>query len=104
MVYVTSSPLDVGQFLIVQSTKAPAFVTANNTGTIPEFSSLAGLNQTKIGYYCVSVNQTSGACLSFKMFQQTGWYWDSTNEILYIRYVGGPAVELYVSDSATTTD
>jgi hypothetical protein len=99
--YVTSSPINTSQLFVIESNRLPAFVYSNNTGAIPEYSSLALLNESKIGVFCDLVNQTSGVCLQFKMFEETGWFWDSSHDILYIKYVGGPAVELIVSDNTT---
>ncbi|MGI0091766.1 MAG: hypothetical protein ACREBS_08655 [Nitrososphaerales archaeon] len=93
--YVTSSAPNSSEWLIVKSISSPISVSTNNSGMIEEYSDLASLNQTKIGVYCESVS-SSGACLSFKMYEETGWFWDSTNQILYVHYVGGRAVKLAV--------
>ena len=93
--YVTSSPPNSSQWLIVKSSGLPISISANNTGLIPESSSLEALNQTKIGVDCVSVGN-SGACLSFKQYLETGWFWNNSDLILYVHYVGGPAVKISV--------
>jgi hypothetical protein len=93
--YVTSSPPNSSQWLIVRSNGSPVSVSANDTGLIPEYKSLEVLNQTKIGVYCVSVD-SSGACSSFQQYLETGWFWNSSNQILYVHYVGGSAVRLSV--------
>lgn len=93
--YVTSSAPNSSQWLIVKSVSSPFSVFANDTGLIQEYSSLSLLNQTKIGVYCNSIN-SDGACSSFKMYEETGWYWDSANEILYVHYVGDRAVSITI--------
>ena len=93
--YVTSSAPNSSEWLIVRSDGLPILVSSNNTGVIPNFSSYQSLNQTRIGYFCVSVS-SSGACQAFKQYLETGWYWDSTSKILFVHYVGGPAVRLLV--------
>ena len=93
--YVTSSAPNSSQWLIVKSTTLPSAVTANNTGMIPQYSTLSALNQTRIGVYCVSVS-SNGECLAFKTFLESGWYYDSTNQILYIHYVGDSYVKLSI--------
>ncbi len=94
--YVTNSAPNSSEWLIVQSISSPLSVSTNNTGAVPEYTNLAALNQTKIGIYCVSVDQ-SGSCAEFKQYLQTGWFWDSSDKILYIHYVGGRDVKISVS-------
>ena len=93
--YITSSAPNSSQWLIVKSLTRPSSVAANNTGTIPEYSTLAALNETKIGVYCDSVS-SSGECLVFKTYLETGWYWDSSNQLLYVHYVGDAYVNLSI--------
>lgn len=96
--YVTSSAPNSSQWLVVKSSTLPISVFANNTGEIQEYSTLASLNQTRIGVFCDSVS-SSGECLSFKSYFETGWFWDSSNQILYIHYVGDRFVKLSVRAS-----
>ena len=93
--YVTSSAPNSSQWLVVKSSTLPISVFANNTGLIQEYPTLASLNQTRIGVFCDSVS-SSGACLSFKSYFETGWFWDSSNQILYVHYVGDRFVKLSV--------
>ena len=56
--YVTNAAPNSSAWLILEAASAPYLVTTNNTGTIPQYSSLSALNQTKIGTYCAAVNTT----------------------------------------------
>ena len=64
--YVTSSPPNSSQWLVLRSSTKPLSVYANDSGTIVEYSSFSSLNQTKIGVYCVSVNPSTGPAKLFK--------------------------------------
>jgi hypothetical protein len=90
---VDSSP--TGQWLVVQADSPILSVSASNTGAIPAYPSITGLNQTAIGYEC-SQHASDGACNSFEYVQQTGWFWDSTSRLLTVHYLGGSNVILTV--------
>lgn len=96
--YVTSSPPNSSQWLIVKSATTPISVLANNTGDIKEYISLSMLNKTKIGTFCMVVD-ASGGCSEFEQYMETGWYWSSSDEILYIHYVGGSYVQIKISSA-----
>ena len=96
--YVTQSAPNSSQWLVLKSLNAPLYVISNLTGTIPRYQSLSSLNETKIGTFCDSINQATGTCISFKMYEETGWFWDSANDLLYVHYVGAPAVKLTVTE------
>jgi hypothetical protein len=104
--YVTQSP-PTSQWLVLSFSQLPLSVTANNTGLIPRFLSSESLNATRIGAYCEQSvtsksasgqgsNSPLGACGQFITYQQTGWYWDIQNELLYIHYLGGHDVQISV--------
>ena len=95
--------MNTSQWLIVKSLFDPVSIVANNTGQVAEFQSLQALNSTRIGVFCVSVNQTNDSCDTFKMYDQTGWFWDSVNDVLYVHYVGGPAVEISIVEASKTS-
>ena len=92
--YTVDSPA-TGQWIVVQATHQVIKVTASDTGTIPAYTSLAGLNQTTIGNQCTQP-QGNGPCQSFKYVQQTGWFWDSGSRTLTVHYLGGQNVTLTV--------
>ena len=103
IVYMThSSP--TSQWLVLSFLHRPSVVSANNTGSIPEYPSSESLNETKIGVFCTQTvtNVTSpgsnslGTCAQFTTFQQTGWYWDQESKLLFIHYLGGSSVELSI--------
>jgi hypothetical protein len=101
-VYLTNSA-PTSQWLILSSSQLPTSVTANNTGLLPRFYSSESLNATKIGVYCVQTvtdgagnNSTAGGCAQFETYQQTGWYWDQQDQLLFIHYLGGPNVQIRV--------
>ena len=54
--YLTSSAPNSSQWLIIQSLRIPSSVSSNNSGSIPQYSSLAELNTTKIGEFCEAVS------------------------------------------------
>ncbi len=92
--YTTNGSV-TSQWLVVKSTASILSVSASNSGTIPEYSSLMSLNKTVIGYVCSGV-AGGGTCTSWKYIQETGWYWDSATDLLYIHYLGGRNVKLDV--------
>ena len=92
--YVTSSPPQSSQWLVVQYSVLPSVVQASDSGVIPRFSSLASLNQTVIGSVCISIQNNQ--CVSWNTLAQTGWFFDPVNLILYIHYVGGASIQIIV--------
>jgi hypothetical protein len=90
---VNSAP--TSQWLVIQATSPILSVSASDTGTIPSYPSLAGLNQTSIGYKC-SQPASNGSCNSSEYLQQTGWFWDSSSHLLTVHYLGGTNVTLTV--------
>jgi hypothetical protein len=98
--YITDSP-PTSQWLIIRANATVISVSANNTGTIQSYYSLASLNRTSIGYICGSVNSIGG-CTSWQYLQQTGWFWDSVNGLLYVHYLGGQNVMITVTESKHT--
>jgi len=93
--YVTNSPPGSSQWLVLKEQSLPDLVFANSSGEVPRFGDLEGLNQTRIGVFCSSV-QADSTCTEFATLRETGWYYDSSNELLYIHYVGGDAVKISV--------
>ncbi len=95
------------EWVILEGQSTPIGVIANDTGTIPQYSTLSGLNYTKIGIYCIAINSTypsTGVCTDFQQYTQTGWYWDSVNSLLYIHYEGQATnTQLTVDWSSTNT-
>ena len=106
--YVTHSP-PTSQWLILSSSQLPLSVTANDTGSLPRYYSSSSLNATKIGVYCEQTATigpggfTTGTCAKFVTYQQTGWYWDKQDGLLFIHYLGGPNVliSIMVPESAS---
>lgn len=96
--YTTDSP-PTSQWIILAYDSTPSSVSANNTGTIPQLGSLAILNATRIGLYCTLI--VNDACTSWSWLAQTGWYYDSANQLLYIHFLGGDPVVLSVSIPGT---
>ena len=91
--YVTSSGQNTSQWLVIRSTSVVLSVSNNVSGTLQKYATLASLNETMIGYYCTNANP-DGSCSSFQYFSEQGWFWDSVNSVLYVHYVGGPAVKI----------
>jgi len=96
------------QWLVLSFSSLPAGVDANNTGQIPEYQTSQALNGTRIGVYCEQTvtkestsvpggNSTIGACAQFVTYQQTGWYWDKENDLLFVHYLGGSNVEISIA-------
>jgi hypothetical protein len=80
-------------------TQPVSTVSSTNTGVIPRSDSLADLNTTVIGEVCQTVGQ-GGGCVSWEYQQQTGWYWDASDGLLYVHYLGGQNVTLTVAGSS----
>jgi len=88
--------------LLITSANAPVTsVSSSLTGTIPSYPSISSLNATKIGYYCTSIS--SGACSIWSAYNQQGWYYDSTNDLLYVHFNSGDPGTLTISTSGTVT-
>lgn len=96
--YVTQSPLNSSQWIVINSQTAPLVVFSNLTGVIPRYQSLSSLNETRIGTFCDSIDRATGVCTAFKAYEESGWFWDSLNNVLYVHYVGAPAVKLIVTE------
>ncbi|MGI0091496.1 MAG: hypothetical protein ACREBS_07290 [Nitrososphaerales archaeon] len=86
---------------VLTSTSYPISISSSLTGSIPSYSSLSSLNQTQIGYYCTSVS--ASACTSWAARSQEGYYYDPTNNLLYVHYRGGSSITLSVSSSGSAT-
>jgi hypothetical protein len=78
----------------------PALVFVNDTGVVPSYPDLASLNQTKIGFQCDSI-RSDGTCDHFVYVQETGWWYDAANGIVYIHYVGDSTVEISLFEGAS---
>ncbi len=102
--YVTDSAPNSSQWLIIESTTSPYAVTTNNTGTVPQYSDLSSLNNTKIGIFCTAINATYDTCSQWTTYQQPGWYWDSIHTLLYIHYMGDDPIEIDVYYPTTTSN
>ncbi len=76
--YTLDGPHGFSSWLILQSDLEPSSVSASNTGLISRMQSLEQLDQTIIGM------NWDGS--SLKDLTETGWYWDSSNQLLYIHF------------------
>lgn len=102
-----SGNLNSSSWLILNSPSSVGSVSSSLTGTIPQYSSLATLNQTQIGEYCTSIVTNSlssnGACNSWAYKSQEGWYYDATNSLLYVHFKSGIPVTLNFSPVTTSS-
>ena len=86
-------PHALGSWLLVHDSQAPARVGNNRTGAIPEYPSLASLNTSLIGE-----NYIGG---HWQNYTEQGWYYDSTNHIVYVHYEMGSPVQIIVNNQAS---
>jgi hypothetical protein len=109
--YVLSGVENTSAWLILQATSPIVSVSSNVTGTLTQYTSLASLNATTIGYECSVENTTSSTCITWQFLKQEGWYYDSSNGLLYIHFEGSDPVSLSLmqqtgsssTDSSTTS-
>lgn len=103
--YTTSGPHDASSWLILSMASAPISVTSSESSNpLSAFSTLSALNSSNIGDYCTSI-ASGGGCNSFTYLNQQGWYYDSSNSLLYIHFQQGSPVMISVSSdqSGSTT-
>ena len=90
---VYNGPHTLGAWQIVYDSQAPSSVVSNRTGTLSEYSSMALLNKSLIGETYVGgtwQNET-----------QQGWYYDSTNHLVYVHFQIGSPVEITVDNQVS---
>jgi hypothetical protein len=103
--YATSGSHNASSWLILSTASSPMSVTSSKSSEpLPSFSTLSALNSSKIGEYCTSI-ASGGGCSSFAYLNQQGWYYDSSNSLLYIHFQQGSPVTIDVSlsQSSSTT-
>lgn len=93
--YSLEGPRLFSSWLIVRSNSEPASVASSSTGAIPKLSSLSSLNQTVVG-----MHWTGSA---WQNLTQTGWYYDSTNSLLYIHLQLASSTTVSVRQGASAT-
>ena len=106
--YATSGPHNASSWLILSMASPPLSVTSSKSGEpLPAFSTPSALNSSKIGEYCTSI-ASRGGCNLFTYLVQQGWYYDSSDSLLYIHFQQGSPVMLEVSlsqsNSTTSTE
>jgi hypothetical protein len=106
--YATSGPHNASSWLVLSMASSPVSVTSSKSSEpLPAFSTLSALNSSEIGEYCKSI-ASGGGCNSFTYLNQQGWYYDSSNSLLYIHFQqGNPAmigVSIGQSSSTTSTE
>jgi len=103
--YATSGPHNASSWLVLSMASPPMSVTSSKSSEpLPAFSTLSALNSSKIGEYCTSIAR-GGECNSFTNLSQQGWYYDSSNSLLYIHFQQGSPTMIGVSigQSSSTT-
>jgi len=103
--YATSGRHDASSWLVLSMASPPTSVTSSKSSEpLPAYSTLSALNSSKIGEYCTSI-ASGGRCNTFTYLNQQGWYYDSTNSLLYVHFQqGSPAmIEVSLSQSSSTT-
>jgi hypothetical protein len=75
-------------WLVIQLSGAPTSATASTSGTISKISTLGSLATTTIGEHWTGS--------AWQSLTQTGWYYDSTNDLLYVHYEGGSQATITV--------
>ncbi len=87
-VYFVSGPHSMSSWLILNESSRPVTVSSSMLGVLSEFSDLASLNETIVGYSA-----------SFQFLQQGGWYFDQAHRLLYVHSQVGSSETLVVSFS-----
>ena len=101
--YATSGPHDASSWLVLSMASPPLSVTSSKSSDVlPALSTLSALNSSKIGDYCTSI-ASGGGCNSFTYLNQQGWYYDSSNSLLYIHFQQGSPVTIGVLSKADST-
>lgn len=98
--FQTSSPANSSNWLIFGSSSPISSVSSSLVGSMSSLSTLSSLNATDIGDSCTSVS--NDACTSFTSYNQQGWYFDSTNSLLYIHYEGSASTSLSIYSNSIT--
>lgn len=96
---VTLNATPQSQWLVFSSYAPILSVKSSLTGAIPRVASSSALNATRIGAYCTSISAipgNEGACLQFTWYQQEGWFYDTTNDLLFIHYLGDNPITLFI--------
>jgi hypothetical protein len=91
--YTMAGPHGSGGWLVIHDTDAPQSVTANNTGTLPSYSSLSSL--------VTAVNATYHETNQYGWQPAYGWFFDSVHSLLYIAFVEG-STQLTVNNPASS--
>jgi len=103
--YATSGPDDASSWLVLSIASPPLSVTSSKSSEpLSAYSTLSAVNSSKIGEYCTSI-ASGGGCSSFAYLNQQGWFYDSSNSLLYIHFQqGNPAmIDVSLSQSSSTT-
>lgn len=87
-VYRLNGPSSFSSWLVVDLSNPPTSVSASDTGSVTHYSTLASLNGSIIGDIW-----KAGA---WQDLTQTGWYYDSVNQLLYVHFEGGSSISLTV--------
>ncbi|MEM0117510.1 MAG: carboxypeptidase-like regulatory domain-containing protein [Conexivisphaerales archaeon] len=87
--YFLTGPHAFSGWAILHVASKPQAVTSSNSGQIPEYQTLQSLNSSHIGMFW------NGNSWSNRT--ETGWYYDTNNQLLYVHFVGDNAVTLTVT-------
>lgn len=87
--YTMTGPHHYSSWLILRSNNKPTSISSNTTGSLTQYSTLASLNTTTIGYINAG---------SWQNLTQTGWFYDSTNNLLYIHFRSGSPTLLTIQN------
>jgi hypothetical protein len=91
--YSFSGPHDFSSWLVMSLASPPTSVVTSNAGSLSSFNTLSALNASFIG-----MKYTGG---SIQNLTQTGYYYDQSNNLLYIHYVGDNNVTVTVNGQGT---
>lgn len=100
--YTISGPSSASTWMVFSSPQAPASVSSSKIGTIQQYSTLQSLNSSKIGYSCTSIG-SGGTCNSWNYYDQEGWYYDQSHQLLYVHFQDANPLTISVSGVAGQT-
>ncbi|MGH9917987.1 MAG: hypothetical protein ACRD6W_03810, partial [Nitrososphaerales archaeon] len=104
--YTLNGPQNTSSWIVSNSAEPVTNVASSLTGSLTQEGSLSSLDDTQIGSTCTSVTPfggNAGACASFTNAVQQGWFYDQSDQLLYVHFEGGSAVRLSVAQTASST-
>ncbi|MDA4123766.1 MAG: hypothetical protein OK456_11355, partial [Thaumarchaeota archaeon] len=104
--YTVNGPQSSSSWMVINSAAPVTAVSSTLTGSLTQEGSLSSLNGTQIGSTCTSITPSggnAGACASFTNVVQQGWFYDQSDQTLYVHFQSGNAVTLSVTQTGSSS-